>query len=341
MTQSRNQLVFFTIAFIIVLVLTFLIFWPFMIVLILAGMLAVILQPVHTWVLKQVKGQRSIASLITLLFLVVVIMLPIALITSRIIGEAQTMYTHLATGGDVSLDHITQVVEQYGKKIYPGFTFDTRSYLAVASSWVVSHLGGLFSGTLDIVVKFFLMLVALFYFLRDGETFKKQLKTLSPLNDAEDESLMDNLNSSIKSILVGSVIIAIAQGLLAGIGFAVFGVPNAVLWGTTAGIASLIPGVGTALVWIPATLYLFFAKAGFFWLGELVWSVAIVSTVDNFLSPFILERGIKIHPLLILFSILGGLSFFGPAGFLIGPLVLSLLFALMRVYQKGRNSDLQ
>ncbi len=325
--------------FTIVVILTFLIFRPFLTVLALSGMVAVIVGPLYRRLYKFFGERQTVAALATVLLVIIVILLPLALIGSKLILEAQAMYVGVIASPDVSIDKMSEVIQQTGQRIYSGFAFDIREYLSAFSAWIISNIGGIFSGTIDFVVKLVLGLVALFYFLRDGAVFKKHIISFSPFSEENDKHIITTLKSAINSVIVGSVVIALIQGLLAGIGFTIFGVPNATLWGTTAAIAAMIPGVGTALVWIPAVIYLFFAKASFAWIGLLIWSVLLVGLIDNFLGPKIIERGVNIHPLLILFSILGGITFFGPEGVLLGPLVLSLLFALVRVYQQGRSQN--
>ncbi|MEN9649297.1 MAG: hypothetical protein RL094_264 [Candidatus Parcubacteria bacterium] len=338
MTQTRTQVLTYTIAFIIVFVLSVLIFWPFLTVLAMAAVMAVVVGPVNKWIYKKVGHRENISALLSLIFVLIVILLPLALLGSKLISEAQAMYVNIVTNPDVSIDKISSIIQENGQKIYKGFNFNIQEYVAFFSAWIVDHLGGIFSGTIDFILKLVLGFVALFYFLRDGITFKRQLVAFSPLSDDDDRSIISSVRSSVRSVVLGSFIIAIIQGLLAGIGFAIFGVPNSTLWGTTAAVAALIPGVGTAVVWVPSVIYLFFAKASFAWVGLLIWSVFLVGLIDNYLGPKIIEKGVNIHPLLILFSILGGLSFFGAEGFLLGPLVLSLLFALVRVYQQGNKS---
>ncbi|MES3005341.1 MAG: AI-2E family transporter [Patescibacteria group bacterium] len=324
----------------VVLILSICIFWPFLTVIALAVMMALVLGPVYDRATKFARGSKNIGALLTILFLVVVIILPLTFVAAQIFQETQGIYTHLTSSNEVSIDQLSNSIQQRVSAIAPDFNLNIREYAAAASAWIVARLGSFFSSTLDFVLKLILALVALFYFLRDGDKFREHISALSPLPQGEDETIIKSLKTSVKSVVVGSLIIALVQGLLAGIGFAIFGVPNPSLWGTVAAIGSLIPGVGTAIVWIPATIYLFVTGgSSYMWLGQLLWSVLLVGTIDNFLSPFLLEKGINIHPILILFSILGGLQFFGPEGFLLGPLVLSLLFALVRVYQHSSGSD--
>ncbi len=329
-SSIKYQTVFYGILILIVFTLSLLIFWPFLVVLVLAAMLSVILAPVDKQI-KSVVKSTNISALITILLLVVLIVVPLSFIGNQIINEAQDLYASLSSGSVVSIDYITDKFEVVVQKYIPSFNFDARTYLTGFSSWIVDRLGGIFSGTLDLAVKFILMLVALFYFLRDGKHFKENILLISPFPEDKDKVVIRSLKEAIRSVMLGSVIIAVIQGVLSGIGFYMFGVPNATLWGTVAGITSLIPGVGTGLVWIPAVIYLFFYGTGIAWILQMVWAVIFVGLIDNFLGPIILNKGINIHPILILFSILGGLQFFGPEGLLIGPLVISLLFALIKI----------
>ena len=137
---------------------------------------------------------------------------------------------------------------------------------------------------------------------------------------------------------------AVTQGLLAGIGFTIFGVPNAALWGFITVIAALVPILGTSIVLTPIIIYLFAFDTLFSAIGLLAWGMLAVGLIDNFLGPKLMQRKIRIHSFLILLSVLGGLSLFGPIGFLIGPLFLALLSTLLDIYpvlvlQRSESSD--
>ena len=143
------------------------------------------------------------------------------------------------------------------------------------------------------------------------------------------------MGKAINSVIKGSLVIAIIQGILTGLGFTLFQVPNPALWGSIASITALIPGIGTALVLIPGILYLFFSFKIGLGFGLLAWGILAVGLIDNILGPTLVGRGTKIHPFLVLFGVLGGIQLFGPAGFIAGPLILSLLFALAEIYSKS------
>ena len=178
----------------------------------------------------------------------------------------------------------------------------------------------------------FLTLLALYYLFVHGSDFKARIIALSPLSDHYDRDITDKLQLAVTSVIKGVLVVAVVQAILCGLGFAIFGIPNAALCGSIAMIAALIPAFGTALVMIPAVLYLAITGNVGAALGLAVWGALLVGLVDNFLSPMLMSRSIKIHNFFILLSVLGGLALFGPVGFIAGPLVLSLFFALLDIY---------
>ena len=327
---DKHQTIFSAVVFIAVLSLAVLVFYPFLNVIALSAILAVLLSPLHKRILRRIPSPTLSAG-ITMMVLITVIVLPLIFIVNNIVTEAQQLYVSMGDSPALSSDQITEWIEGKVQVYVPNFTVDARGYLSAFSSWIVSKMSGIFSGTIDFVFKLGLSFVALFYFLRDGKSLKKHIVALTPWSEERDQVIIGSMKSSIRSVVIGSLSVALVQGLLTGISFVITGVPNPTLWGTLAAVCALIPGVGTAIVWVPAVLYLFVTSpVAWPWITQLVISVFLVGLIDNFLSPMIMEKGINIHPLLILFSVLGGIQFFGPEGFLLGPLVLSMLFVLIR-----------
>jgi predicted PurR-regulated permease PerM len=110
------------------------------------------------------------------------------------------------------------------------------------------------------------------------------------------------------------------------------GIPNPLIWGVAAMMSSFIPGVGTSIITIPAIIFLFLTAPLWHGVGLIIWALGGVGVIDNFLSPFIYNRGIKIHPFLVLLTVLGGIAFFGPIGIIMGPIMLAFFFALLDIY---------
>ncbi len=331
---------YFLIALIVVSsVLSFFIFRPFIVVLVLAIVFAVVLQPLYRGVLRRMSASPGLAALITMIISVVCILVPLTFITIQITGEAQHLYTSIADGGgETYLNTVLKSASDLTARYVPGLapsgtdlSASVDQYVKDGLAWLVQNLGGAFGGIARLLLSLFIFLIALYYFLRDGEKLKRTIIDVSPLRDTDDNAVLTRLEQSINSVIRGSLTIALIQGVLTGIGFALFGVPNSILWGVVAALSALIPGIGTSLVLAPGIAYLFIIGATTPAIGLLVWSIVAVGLIDNLLGPRLVGKGMQIHPLVVLLSVFGGLAFFGPAGIFLGPLCTSLLFALISI----------
>lgn len=336
---NKLQVNFFYILLIAVSLLMVAILLPYVLSLFMAVVLAVVFYPVYKRLLKALFGQRTIAALITMGIVCLFILIPLAFILFLLFQEAKELYIYFTEGNGVlaAMDYMGRIQGVLNKvlpdNVVPDPSFvDLQNYASRAYNWLGGHVANLFSNTLVLLGNLFVFILGLFFFLRDGNKFKDTIIKLSPLKNTYDESILHKMELAVSSIIKGSIFIALVQGLLTGVGFAFFGVPSPVLWGSIAVFTALLPSVGTAIVAIPAVLYLAFT-GGIWWaIGLLLWSFFVVGSVDNLLRPFVLERGIKIHPFLIFLSVFGGISFFGPLGFIIGPIILSLLFTLVDIH---------
>ncbi len=339
---------FFTGLLLATLVLGVLIFLPFLTPIVLALALSVIFGPVYRFILRSLfpgKNKSTFAALLTLLLIAVIVLVPGFFITAKLYSETQEMYYFLTEEGGRStaiefLNNTADKISGMMFNLYPSFSFDTfdvTEYLQRGVEWAFSNLDTLFTRVTKVLMGLFVMFISLFYFLRDGKEFKQQLIALSPLDNTNDERILSRLEQAVYSIVAGSLIVGVIQGILTGIGFAIFHVPNPAVWGSIAAVAALIPGIGTSLVLVPAIIYLYFTGSTFDAVGLTIWAVVAVGLIDNILGPILINKGAKIHPIVILLSVLGGIAFFGVAGFIIGPLVFAFLFALLEIYKTSRN----
>ncbi|MDP1845607.1 MAG: AI-2E family transporter [Candidatus Moranbacteria bacterium] len=336
MNHQKSELYFLLILLAGIFVLAFFIFKPFLYALILAMVFAAVFEPVHKKVLVLTRERRALAALLTTVLVLIAVVAPIIFFGVQIFQEATGLYSSLVeSGGATDLSRSVGDAAQSLKRFFPvsiEFSPDVNQYLKPGLNWLLSHLGPLFANVAKVMLGAFIFLVALYYLFKDGHKLKRAVITFSPLQDIHDETIFNKLALAINSVIKGSLAVALVQGILTAVGFAIFGVPNAALWGSVAAVAALIPGVGTALVLVPAIIFLFLSGETFSAVGLLLWGVAAVGLIDNFLGPKLVGQGTRLHPFLILLSILGGIGFFGPLGFLLGPLVLSLLFALLEIY---------
>ena len=336
MNQKKLELYFLLTLLIGIFVITFFVFKPFLYALILAIVFATVFEPVHRRLLLLVRKKNALAAFLATLSVLIVVVVPLVFLGIQILQEATQLYSSLiSNGGAADLSHGMGDIVRKFTKLSPvplEISVDINLYLKQGLNWLLQHLAPIFADVAKALMDVFIFLVALYYLFKDGPQLKKAVIFLSPLQDTRDETIFKKLALAINSVIRGSLVVAIVQGTLTAIGFTIFGIPNAVLWGSVAAIAALIPGVGTSLVLLPAIVYLFVSGETFSAIGLLIWGLTAVGLIDNLLGPKLVGRGVQLHPFLILLSILGGIGFFGPLGFLMGPLVLSLLFALLEIY---------
>lgn len=336
MNYQKSELYFLLVFLVGIFIVAFFIFKPFLFALILAIVFTTVFAPLHKKILTISKNNAGLAALLTTISVLVVIIIPISFVGTQIFQESTQLYTSLANNTETTnfSQKVGAIIKDLNKfiPIQIDLSFDINYYLKQGLGWLTQNLDILFTNVGKTLIEIFVFLIALYYLFKDGLKFKKAIVTLSPLQDVHDETIFSKLALAINSVIRGNLTIALIQGILTAIGFSFFGVPNATLWGTVAATAALIPGVGTALVTIPAIIYLYLNEQTIYAICLLLWGTLAVGLIDNFLGPKLIEKGTKLHPFLILLSILGGIGFFGPFGFLLGPLVLSLLFTLLEIY---------
>jgi predicted PurR-regulated permease PerM len=335
-TDISNR--FFFILLAISTVLVFFVFQPYLTGLIVAGTFAVIFQPVYNFLLRVVRIP-SLAALGTLVTVIMLVLIPLIIFGKQVTEETYTLYQSISSNS-ISYPEVLNRIEEKVNIFIPEFSVDLGSYVSQAVSLFFGNFGSFFAGTLNVFVNLIIGLFSFFYFLKDGKQFKNTLMKLSPLPTEYDEIILKRLDLTVNSVIKGTVTIALIQGFVAGIGLTFFGVPNPALWASLAAVCALVPGVGTSLVMIPAIIFLFLTGQDGNAFGLLLWALFAVGLIDNFLSPKVISRGIRIHPLFILISVLGGVTFFGPFGFLLGPLTVAVFFSLFDIYQLIVNPSL-
>ncbi len=346
--ENKTQHYFFLVILVGIGVLTFFIFYPYLTSLLLALVFSVMFRPLHRWVSRifsRGNQENSFSTFITLIILAALVITPLIFLGKQIYVESESLYTSLTDEGQrssiiITLNNLSQSLSTKFDNLFPAYNFDSLNvtvYIQNFLEWSFANLDTIFSSVTKLAFEIFIMLFALFYLLRDGGKFKKSLIALSPLADKYDDRIVLKLKQAIKSVVAGSLVVSVIQGILTGIGFWIFGVPNPALWGSFAVVAALIPGFGTSLVLLPGIIYLFFTLPHLHALGLLIWGIIAVSLIDNYLGPMLINRGVQIHPFVILLAVMGGLVFFGPIGFIAGPLVVALLAALLEIYKTSKE----
>ena len=310
---------------------TFMIFRPFWIVLVLGVSFSIVLYPIYLWLTSK-RFHGTLASLLTVFFFIILLCGPLLGIGVIIFNQSQDVYNFVVHNGGPQpfFDKLDTKVNQ----ILPdGINLNSKEKSSEFISYLSGNVANIFSTTLSAFFSFLLMLLIIFYFLKDGDRWKKAIVVLSPLADESDQKIIDRLGLAVNGVIMGNLLIALIQGILMGFGLWLFNVPNGALWGVVAAVTSLLPTFGTSLVSLPAILFFFATGNTASAVGLLLWAIIVVGMIDNFLSPILVSRKTNIPPLLILFAVLGGISLLGPVGILVGPLTISLLYTLISIYR--------
>ncbi len=328
--------------------LSFQILLPFLIPLALAAAFATVLQPLYTYLKHRMEGHEDLAAITTLVIVGIGILVPLAYVLTQIGFEAARLYGSIGDGSfakdsSALLKQVQNALPEdvFGANFSDNFAGNLSTYMRESVVWISGHFTDAFSSIASVLLDLFIFFCALFFFLRDGESIKKSIVELSPLPNKDDELIFRQLNSAVNSVIRGNLLIVLIRGALTAVGFMFFGIPNAILWGLVGGIGGLIPAIGITIVFAPGILY---ALVVYGWpqaLGLLLWGLLLVGLVDNVLAPRFVGHGMQMHPLFVLLSIFGGISYFGPLGIFLGPLVLSFLFALLSVYAPTAKNTVQ
>jgi predicted PurR-regulated permease PerM len=342
MRYNQNVYYFFLVCLAASFAVVYFIIQPFLAALVMAAIFAFIFQPVYRKFMSLTRGRSGISAFGSTLTAIVLVMLPIAFVGTLILKEATDLYHNLANGDSSGLIGVAESILDQARAtitIPESFKVDFGQYIRQGLEVLVRNLGVIFSSFAGMLINSVVFLIAFYFFLKDGEKLKDYLVKLSPLDDKDDELIVSKLRLAISATIKGSLTIGLIQGLLTGIGFAIFGVPNPVLWGSVAAVAALIPGVGTSLVLIPGILYLFLTGNAFGGFGLLAWGLLAVGLIDNLLGPKLIGSGMQLHPLAVFLAVLGGLAFFGPMGFILGPMAMSVAMALIDIYFSFKTRD--
>jgi len=325
-------------------------FSPYLYVLMFAVVLVVVTWPVFTRIRDRVGGRRALAAILTLLLLAVVVFAPLATLiyvfvlqALEFVQNAIAWVTSPELGGwltTLQSVHVPEIEERLGTllgqdvDLVKAVTGPLQSGALAVLQAAGTFLPGLVNTTVNASIDVVIFLFAAVSLYMEGPRVLRVAKNLSPMDDAYEDQLFSVFRQFANNMVIGSLATSALQGLVAGIGYAIAGVPQVVFLGILTGVGAFIPLVGTALVWVPVTIYVA-ATEGIGWaVFVALWSMVVTASVDNVVKPLILRGGTNIHPLLIFLGVFGGLSWMGVPGVLVGPVVVAFFLALYTIYAR-------
>ncbi len=318
---------------------------PFFFPIFWAAVIATIFTPAHQYCCRKVKS-RSLSATIVLFMIMLIIILPAGVIGSLLLNESLALYNAL----DVNSAAIEQQIQNISGKITAN-PYLSRMHIDTAfltanlaegakniANYIIYNLRDLTQNTIVFAVNFAIMLYTLFFFIRDGDKFVRMIMKLMPLEEAREVLILERFSSTARATLKVTLIIGGIQGILGGLIFFLTGVKGALTWGTMMVFTSIVPAIGCSLVWAPAGIVM--AMMGHFWEGMIIlaFGIIVISHVDAVLRPLLLGHDVQMHTLLIFLSTLGGLALFGISGFVIGPVITSLMQAFWQMHDELSKS---
>jgi predicted PurR-regulated permease PerM len=342
---ARGQVAvfFFFAAFLFLLYQLYLVLAGFLAPIIWAAILAMLFSPLYTIVLRWCGGRETLAALTMTLLVTTVIVLPTVSLSSVITRESASLYTRLSewvSSGELNESIQRLRASRLGRLfvLARGYEIDwsaaARSSVDAASGLVVAQVTSVARNIAVFLLDFTIMLFTLFFLFRDGERMYRRLHGLIPLDPVHKDAIFTGLYQTLSAVTQGMVATALAQGFLTWVALWALGLPYTAFLGVLAGFLSLVPFVGAAGVWLPCTIYLFATGDLVRAIILLVYGSLVISMVDNVLRPLLIGGQTRLPTLFLFFGILGGVQVYGVLGIFLGPVLLAIVVAFIRIYQE-------
>lgn len=283
--------------------------------------------PAYLWINRKVH-RDSLAALLTILLILVVALIPLMLISYTAFNQALTLQEKF------NHQELTDLLKGFNPKIKAKADQVLERITQDLSNTLAEALPSIFSAASHLLVSLFIMFFVMYYIFLNIHYVLIRSTEYLPFKQSNAIWLVRQFEHITKAILLGQILLSGLQGLMGGIGFFIFGVPDAVLWGIVMAVLSLVPVVGTSLVWLPAALYCLLQKNYFAGIGLLLWGGVVVSHIDNLVRPILGKKLGNINPIVMLVGAFAGLEYFGIVGVVLGPFLLAFFFLLLQVYRQ-------
>lgn len=316
---------------------------PFLPAICWAFALALVAEPIYAWLIGRAVS-RNLAALTVIILAAIIVIAPGVALAGALAREASDIVNRVAT--EAGARSVREAIE--ASLAGPAFRWLSARYdllseaMQVARSvagWASATVSSVVTGSIWFVSQAAVAILVLFYFLRDGQAILTKLRSITPLSTAETNLLFTRIAQVIRVSLGGKLVVAAIQGALGGVMFGWLGLPAPVFWGCMMAVCSVFPVIGAFVVWIPAAFA--FAVQGD-WRHAVIlvaWGVLIIHPVDNLLGPVLVGSTLRIHTLLMFFSIIGGIAAFGVSGVVIGPVTVALAVGLTELAERSLRSD--
>jgi predicted PurR-regulated permease PerM len=324
--------------------------WPFAQPLLWAALAAIMFQPLYRWMLRKLGGRRNPAAIATLLVIFFAVLVPALWLGTLVVQESLTLVAtlqkqplDLATTFDRAYGMLPQMaqetIDRSGWADMANVQTKLEDLLAASAGMIASQAVSIGSGALGFLLAFSVGLYVMFFLLRDGERIGRTILRTIPVERSIAERLAERFLGIVRATIKGSGVVGLVQGVLAGISFVIVGLESALLFGVLTTVFALVPVIGAGAVYVPVGLWLLIAGESWQGIFVLVFGFGVISSSDNVLRPILVGRDTGIPDWIILITTLGGISFLGFSGIVLGPLVAGLFLASWSILQEYRDED--
>jgi len=318
---------------------------------ILWGLVAAILfAPLDRRIASALGGRRTLATVLTLLLIVALVIIPALAIGTSLVQEAGGLYAQVKSGqidfGEMFYQ-IRRALPRWARELLSTAGLSDVAHaremfgtgIASGLQSVASQAFGFGQGALRFLASLGVMLYLTFFLLRDGEEIIDRVREALPLRPDLRDELFNHFAVVVRATMKGSVVVAVVQGVLGGLIFWMLGIEGALLWGLLMGFFSLVPAVGTGIVWVPVAIYLFITGA--MWQAAVLvgCGLFVIGLIDNILRPILVGHDTRMPDFVVLIATLAGIDLFGLNGFIIGPVIAALFIAVWKLVAEVREGE--
>ncbi|MCB1442366.1 MAG: AI-2E family transporter [Methyloceanibacter sp.] len=323
---------------------------PFYSAVLWAVILATVFVPVQRWFRQRLPRSRNLAAFLTLLFIVGIVLIPLAFTMASIVSEATTLYGNIQSG-DINFGQILQrflnalpswasdFLAHFGVTDVEDVQKRVIALLAEGSQFFATQAVLVGQGTANALLSVSIMLYLLFFLLRDGGVLARGIIRAVPLAGEYKNALFEKFAVVVRAMVKGTILVAIVQGFLGGLIFWVLGIHAPVLWGVVMAFLALLPAVGASIVWFPVAIYLLATGAIAKGLVLIAFGAGVIGLVDNLMRPYLVGKDTALPDYIVLISTLGGIAVLGLNGLVVGPLIAAMFIAVWDIAARNNGAD--
>lgn len=321
---------------------------PFYGTLLWSAIIALLFAPLHRRLLLRLRHRRTLAALLTILTAVVMVVVPFVLLSATLAREAAGLYARIQSGESSPVPYLRGVfdalpgwaaalLEHFGLADFDTLQRWLNTRLEQGSGFIATQAFSLGQNTFEFTASLLITPYLAFFLIRDGDRIVHAMRRAIPLTPAHKQELLTKFSAVIRSTVRGNLVVAAIQGALGGLALWFLGVGGALLWAVVMAFLSLLPAVGAALVWLPVAIWFF--VTGAIWQGVALtaWGVLVIGLVDNLLRPMLVGKATLMPDYVVMITTLGGMVVFGINGFVLGPVIAAMFFAVWHLYLTTRQ----